>query len=1100
MTKRKRIGRVGSSRASTTGAARRIPCRRIIAAAALTTVGVAGWVGSASAATFTYTPTSATESWSGGAHWIASVPVSSSISRLTFGVDNVTPLADNLANTSIDDLTGNFNLNILDLLGAGPADASAPATININSSLPSAGLNFISNGTTTPVINLGANSGASTLTYNVNTPITFTNNTAINGAGTATWNFTGNMVGGTTTLAKNSTNTVTFNGSISFVTGATTGGTVQAVGGTTIISGGTLSALNVQNTGAGAVLNQTGGVVTSLADSRLSLSNSTWNISGGVFNLNKMVIGANAGTTGDALVVSGNATVNQNQSVTNNHELWIGGNNGGQGSMLMKDNAVWNGGPKTNSATYFCVVGNFNNATAQGTLTIQDNAQFNWVGGAGTNSGLIRVADANAGAGGTIILNGGTIQTNGFSKGLGSGTILANGGTFKGASDRADYFLGFTGTGAANSVIVQSGGMKFDSNGFAVNVTNTLTGAGGLTKLGSAGALTLSGTSTYGGATTVSAGTLNVTGSIASATTVSSGGTLGLTGTINGNLTVGAGAALIGTGTVTGAATFSGATTFLTPANGTFLQANTIDASGSVLTITPTLTLPTTPTVIMNAPGGITGGIGTNFLLAARATLSLNGGTQLLLFRFGFQRHQLDSANSSAWNVQTTQNCTNVGSPDVFFNLDNVNFDDNASTFTVAVQPTGVQPNSVTFSNNSHDYTISGGAIGGAGSVVFNGSRTVTLTNNNTYTGGTTINSGTVQLGDGTNPGGSFGAGTVNNNGAIVVNYGVNNGSLGSAVAGAGSVNVGGTGTITFSGTNTYTGGTGVNAGASVVIGNGSSLGTGSVTNNGAIYGSGTAVLPNLINGGGSLNAMSGTLTLTGNSGYSGNTTIAPGATLSLGNGGTTGSITSPIANSGTLVYNRSDNITINNAISGSGAVAKEGTGIATLTTSSVIHSLEVGVNQAGGTLTFAAGSSVSLGDGTGFLNIGKSNTASNGTAVLDATGVASFTANFDTINVGTAANANGFASGKLLLPANSSLTAATAFLVGDSTGARNEQDDTAGANIQLITGAGGTTTVRTPIFSVGRSKTSASLALGAGNTFNLAGTGATPRTLMGVG
>ncbi len=87
-----------------------------------------------------------------------------------------------------------------------------------------------------------------------------------------------------------------------------------------------------------------------------------------------------------------------------------------------------------------------------------------------------------------------------------------------------------------------------------------------------------------------------------------------------------------------------------------------------------------------------------------------------------------------------------------------------------------------------------------------------------------------------------------------------------------------------------------------------------------------------------------------------------------------------------------------------------------------------------------------------------------------------------------------------MLLPANSSITAATSFLVGDSTGARNEADDTAGANIQLTTGAGGTTTVRTPIFSVGRSKTSASLALGAGNTFDLAGTGTTPRTLMGVG
>jgi autotransporter-associated beta strand protein len=69
--------------------------------------------------------------------------------------------------------------------------------------------------------------------------------------------------------------------------------------------------------------------------------------------------------------------------------------------------------------------------------------------------------------------------------------------------------------------------------------TNTL----GLTKLGT-GALTLSGANTYTGTTTVSAGTLNVTGSLGTGAVAVAGGTMNLSGTLgtntaNGNFRVG---------------------------------------------------------------------------------------------------------------------------------------------------------------------------------------------------------------------------------------------------------------------------------------------------------------------------------------------------------------------------------------------------------------------------------------------------------------------------------------------------------------------------------------------------------------------------------
>ena len=75
------------------------------------------------------------------------------------------------------------------------------------------------------------------------------------------------------------------------------------------------------------------------------------------------------------------------------------------------------------------------------------------------------------------------------------------------------------------------------------------------------------------------------------------------------------------------------------------------------------------------------------------------------------------------------------------------------------------------------------------------------------------------------------------------------------------------------------------------------------------------------------------------------NTTIV-GGMLQLGNGGTVGSITGDIADSGVLAFNRSDVVTFNGVISGSGAVEQSGTGTTVLT----------GTNTYLGTTTASAG------------------------------------------------------------------------------------------------------------------------------------------------
>ena len=115
--------------------------------------------------------------------------------------------------------------------------------------------------------------------------------------------------------------------------------------------------------------------------------------------------------------------------------------------------------------------------------------------------------------------------------------------------------------------------------------------------------------------------------------------------------------------------------------------------------------------------------------------------------------------------------------------------------------------------NQSGSHQVSG-SISGAGTVTQQGSGTVILSANNTYSGLTTISSGTLQIGNG-GATGTLGANGVTDNGSLTFNLG---GSLTTAnsISGTGSVSVNG-GVITLSGNNSYTGGTFVNAGKLVL-------------------------------------------------------------------------------------------------------------------------------------------------------------------------------------------------------------------------------------------------------------------------------------------
>jgi fibronectin-binding autotransporter adhesin len=286
-----------------------------------------------------------------------------------------------------------------------------------------------------------------------------------------------------------------------------------------------------------------------------------------------------------------------------------------------------------------------------------------------------------------------------------------------------------------------TGNISFNSGTIGANVV--LGGAGtdedslGITKKGS-GVLTInSTTATYTGATTVEAGTLI----ISSATSLAS------------PITVKAGATLVGEGSTSSSLTFeAGASTlgFDTTSPGS-LTVDGFAAAGATVIASPTgaTTIGTPYTVLTLSSGTFSAGDVSAFLAGGRGTMGGAGTNQItytpsapvsLTWKGG------DGANPTYWDTATTFNWTN-GSPDRFFSSDNVTFDDTASTFAVAVQGGSVSPGNMVFDHASpNDYTLSGGGIGGAGSLTKNNSGTVSIANALSHSGGITLNSGVLAL------------------------------------------------------------------------------------------------------------------------------------------------------------------------------------------------------------------------------------------------------------------------------------------------------------------------------------------------------------------
>ena len=593
------------------------------------------------------------------------------------------------------------------------------------------------------------------------------------------------------------------------------------------------------------------------ADSANNLvQSSTLSLTGGTFSATSFPLNAASGGTTSAITIGGTAQVTLPIFPTARGTFGSGST-----ATITFDSTTGGGGflAPTAASVAYMPAGSFTRAylTANG-------ANFNV--GSGKDITVAQVLENNTGATGTLTKSGvGTLTLSGTN--IYTGLTRVTNGT-----------LNIGGAGSINTSSVSING-----SGARLVQTSSVAGTSAITLTQGR----LDGTGTVGAVSVDAAGSaaskVVTNGNLASSTALTLGSLL-YNGTGTASLRLPGGATFSSPGlAVTGALTLSGGagavTVNITPeavlVNGSTYQLISYGGAFSG----------TASTGFTLAPGVLTGRQSGTFASTAASngfiTLGVAGDNPVWSGAAGSALVQ--NAPNAALNTGNLALKTNHTATD-FWTSDNLEFNDtyNAGAGNVAVTQNtvnisgggtnagGIAAIVITFNNSSVNYTVNTSDNTGitAGSLIKNGSGTVTLGTNNSYTGPTTITDGVLNL-----TGSLTGGTAISTADAAVLKQ-----SSTGVISGSSSVTLAGFGTSVLGGANTYTGATSIGSGTTLSL-------TGSVTGT-AISTAGAGVLNQSSTGsiGGAVSvtvAGTGLNTLAGINSYSGVTTIA-GAILNV--------------------------------------------------------------------------------------------------------------------------------------------------------------------------------------------------------------------------
>lgn len=416
------------------------------------------------------------------------------------------------------------------------------------------------------------------------------------------------------------------------------------------------------------------------------------------------------------------------------------------------------------------------------------------------SSGVMTLAGLNTHSGQTLVASG--TLTDGQAGSFSSNSILNLGSTSTLNVNYNETLGGLTSSGSGGTINIASGKTLTVNVGTTQGPFNgTLSGAGAFTKTGT-GSIQLTNSSDFTGGTTISGGTIFATNSTGSAL-----GTGAISVGANSTLQIGA-AGGGSTGAVSGAVTLTSSSSnlnFNLTTNLTF--SNGISGSGVVNQLgTGILTLGGTNTygsAAVVSAGTLTDDADGSF--SSSALIAVKSGANLLV-NHNESIRGLQGSNGQGGTVTI------------------------ASGKMLTLAPTGTR--------------FFPGVITGAGALTIGGTVRQILTGINTYTGGTTINSGAIlQIGntDTNLPSPTLNVitdgsvtGAITNNGSLIFDQpdvGNNGITIGNAISGSGTVTFSGEGTVILPNANTYTGGTTISKGTVLLTNStGSALGTGAVT------------------------------------------------------------------------------------------------------------------------------------------------------------------------------------------------------------------------------------------------------------------------------